>query len=125
MGDYSSAPFCLRLMIGNLRALEFCGPAGDHAPQCVPAVGHNQHDVRNHEHYKEHHQPKVPHPGIVKSAEDRGEPGELCRFVNCPSSGDSEESGNCNDKIGEPLEGVVFCPEVGMDWLAPSQYGIR
>src|SRR6202011_3721000 len=117
MVDFSSAPFCLKLMIGNIRAREFCGPAGDHAPQCVPTGSDNQQNVRNHKDDKETHQPKVPHAGVVKSAEDRGEPGELRRLVNCPSGGDSEESGNCNGKIGEPLEGVVFCPEVGMDWL--------
>src|SRR5260221_13732480 len=73
--DFSSAPICLKLMIGNFRALEFFGPAGDHAPQCVPTVGDNQHNVRNHKHQEEPHQPKVPHPGIVKSAKDPGEPG--------------------------------------------------
>ena len=91
MADFSSAPFCLTLMIGNLRALEFCGPAGDHAPQRVPAVGYNQHDVRNYKHYKEHHQPKVPEADLFKSAKDRGEPRELRRFVNRPSSGDNEK----------------------------------
>src|SRR5258708_26281352 len=110
--DFTSAPICLELMIGNFRALEFCRPAGDHAPQCVPTVGDNQHHVRNHKHYKKPHQPKVPQPGLVKSAKDRGEPGELCRFVNCPSSGESRESGNCNDKIGEALGGVVLCPSL-------------
>src|ERR1700688_656682 len=104
-------------MIGTCRALEFCGPAGDHAPQGVPTVGDNQHNVRNHKHYEEPPQPKVPHPGLVKPAEARGQPGELTRLVNGPSSGETEESGNGNAKRDEPLEGVVFCPEVGMDWL--------
>jgi hypothetical protein len=52
MVDFSSAPFCLKLMIGNRGAPEFCGPASDHAPQCVPAVSDNQHDMRYHEHYE-------------------------------------------------------------------------
>src|SRR5215467_9260138 len=109
----------------SLGSTESGGPAGDHAPQRVPTVGDDQHNMRDYKRYKEPHQPKVPDSRIVKSAKDRSEPGELRRFVNCPSSGDSEESGNCNRKIGEPLKGIVFRPEAGMHLPASSQYGIR
>jgi len=111
-------------MIGNLRAHERREPAGDHAPQRVPTSGDNQHNMRNHKHYEELHQPEVPNSGLVKSAEDGCKPGELRRFVHCPSSGDSEESGSRNGKIGEPLKGVVFCAKAGMRLPAPGQYGV-
>ena len=66
----------------------------------------------------------MPNAGLVKSAEDGCKPGELRRFVNCPSSGDSEEAGSRNGKIGEPLKGVVFCAVTGMRLSVPRQYGV-
>src|SRR5258708_27000613 len=123
LADFSSAPLCFELMIRNLRH-ELRGPAGDHATQSVPTGGDNQHNMRNHKHYEEPHQPKVPNAGLVKSAEDGCKPGQLRRFVNCPSSGDSEEASSRNGKIGEPLKGVVFCAKAKMPLPAPGQYGV-
>src|SRR5882724_22788 len=89
------ASFSSGLMRLTSRLRSF-GPSCDHAAHRVPTVRENQNDVRYDKSDEEAHQPEMPDPRPVESAQERRKPGKLHGFVNPPAGDNRQPTGDGN-----------------------------
>src|SRR2546427_12316453 len=83
-------------------------PSRDHGAQRRRIHDEHENDVHDEKPGEDPHGPEVPIPRPLESAEHRGEPGELRRFVDRESREDRQHAQQNNGGIGELLERIVL-----------------